>query len=259
MRCRRCTVFSRPNRSCRAQTCARLPMVAAAAAAPAGHRLQRAHARVPRSPRFEAAVRADGPADFRVFDRPEQPAGASADEEMVAIRYIEPQARNAAALGVNALSIGAAAEAIRRAQRSAQPSATAGFRLTQEAADQIGVVVYQALPGTASAPGRGVVFVTLRMDDALGARLQHSASGLRWCLVDRDPGSAQRRLAGPAGCDGAVEAATCARPRAELCRARMGAALRCPTRPDWPKRSMPTPGCSRCSGWRRRRCWARCC
>ena len=69
---------------------------------------------------------------------------------LVVIRYIEPQPRNAAALGVNALSIGAAAEAIRRAQRSAQPSARAGFRLTQEAADQIGVVVYQALPGTAT-------------------------------------------------------------------------------------------------------------
>jgi len=162
--------------------------------------------RVPRAEveRFETAVRADGLPDFRVFDRPDRPAGAAADKELVVIRYIEPQQRNAAALGVNALSIGAASEAIRRAQRSAQPSATAGFRLTQESGDQIGVVVYHALPGSASVPSRGVVFVTLRMDDALGAQLQRAASGLRWCLVDRDPGSAQRRLAGPAGCDSAA-------------------------------------------------------
>jgi PAS domain S-box-containing protein len=151
--------------------------------------------------RFEAEVRADGPADFRVFERRDRPASAAAGDEVVAIRYIEPQQRNAAALGVNALSIDAAAEAIRRAQRSGQPSASAGFRLTQESANQTGVVVYHALPGTASAPGRGVVFVTLRMDDALGALLQRQGGSLRWCLVDRDPGAAQRRLAGPAGCD----------------------------------------------------------
>jgi len=157
--------------------------------------------RVPRTQiaRFEAEVRAEGPADFRVFERPDRLAGAAAGDEVLAIRYIEPAQRNAAALGVNALSIDAAAEAIRRAQRSGQPSASAGFRLTQEAADQTGVVIYHALPGTASAPGRGVVFVTLRMDDALGALLQPSAG--RWCLVDRDPGTAQRRLAGPPGCD----------------------------------------------------------
>ena len=100
------------------------------------------------------------------------PPAPAAGDEVVAIRYIEPQQRNAAALGVNALSIDAAAEAIRRAQRSGQPSASAGFRLTQEAADQTGVVdLPRRCPAPASAPGRGVVFVTLRMDDALGALL----------------------------------------------------------------------------------------
>ncbi len=158
--------------------------------------------RVPRSEiaRFEAMVRADGSADFRVFERRDTGAAAATGDEVVAIRYIEPQQRNAAALGVNALSIGAAAEAIVRAQRSAQPAASAGFRLTQESDDQIGVVVYHALPGTASSPSRGVVFVTLRMDDAMGAILQRSAGRLRWCLVDREPGAAVRRLAGTAAC-----------------------------------------------------------
>ena len=161
--------------------------------------------RVPRSgiAQFEDAVRAEGPADFRVFERNDRPA-AVADDELVVIRYIEPQPRNAAALGVNALSIDAAAAAIRRALQQGQPSASAGFRLTQEAAEQTGVVVYHALPGTATTPSRGVVFVTLRMDDALGAILQRWGGNLRWCLVDRDPAASQRRLAGPTGCDGAA-------------------------------------------------------
>jgi PAS domain S-box-containing protein len=154
--------------------------------------------------RFEADVRTDGPADFRVFDRRDQPGATAGDDEVVAIRYIEPQQRNAAALGVNALSIPAAAEAIRRAQRSGLPSVSAGFRLTQEAAEQIGVVVYQALPAPDSAASRGVVFVTLRMDDALGMLLPAGRSALQWCLVDRHPAATQRRLAGPAGCESAA-------------------------------------------------------
>ena len=153
--------------------------------------------------RFEAAVRADGPADFHVFDRGERPTGN--DDEAVVIRYIEPQQRNTAALGVNALSIRAAAEAIRRAQRSGQASASAGFRLTQESAEQTGVVIYKVLPGSdPQAPLRGVAFVTLRMDDAIGALLQGRSIPLRWCLVDRDAGgTSPRRLAGAVGCESA--------------------------------------------------------
>ncbi|HYN60248.1 MAG TPA: CHASE domain-containing protein, partial [Rubrivivax sp.] len=146
---------------------------------------------------FEAAVRADGPADYRVFDRRDAPASADATaNEVVAVRLIEPQARNAEALGVNALSIGAAAEAIRRAQRSGHPSASAGFPLTQESADQAGVVVYHALyhgPADTEAQRmaglRGVGFVTLRMDDALGALMSRHQGRLQWCLVDRDAGA----------------------------------------------------------------------
>ena len=154
--------------------------------------------------RFEADVRADGPADFRVFDRLDRTDAAAGEDEVVAIRYIEPQQRNAAALGVNALSIPAAAEAIGRAQRSGLPSVSAGFRLTQESAEQIGVVVYQALAAPDGASSRGVVFVTLRMDDALGMLLPADRSALQWCLVDRHPTATQRRLAGPTGCESAV-------------------------------------------------------
>ena len=152
--------------------------------------------------RYEAAVRAEGPADYRVFDRSDAAVGTASDEAM-AIRYIEPQQRNASALGVNVLSISAAAEAIRRAQRSGQPSVSAGFRLTQEAGEQIGVVVYKVLAAPDNPLPRGVVFVTLRMDDALGMLLPATPAALRWCLVDRDAAAAQRRLAGPAGCENA--------------------------------------------------------
>ncbi|HYN59115.1 MAG TPA: PAS domain S-box protein, partial [Rubrivivax sp.] len=50
---------------------------------------------------------------------------------------------------------------------------------------------------------RGVGFVTLRMDDALGALMSRHQGRLQWCLVDRDAGAALRRLAGPPGCDAA--------------------------------------------------------
>ena len=169
--------------------------------------------RVPRAElaRFEAAVRADGPADFRVFDRRDAAAGiVPAADEVVAIRFIEPQLRNAAALGVNAMSIDAAAEAIRRAQRSGQPSASAGFRLTQEAAEQAGVVIYHALfeseattEAQRQAGLRGVAFVALRMDDALGALMARHQGRLHWCLLDRDARASLRRLAGPVGCESA--------------------------------------------------------
>jgi PAS domain S-box-containing protein len=160
----------------------------------------------PRVPReqiaaFEAEAHADGLAGFRVFDRSDAGTAAAGGEEVVAIRHIEPLQPNAAALGVNALSIPPAAEAIRRAQRSGQPAASAGFRLTQEAADQVGVVVYHALPGGAGEPMRGVVFVALRMDDALGELMRRRASPLSWCLIDLEPGTAARRLAGATGCE----------------------------------------------------------
>jgi PAS domain S-box-containing protein len=153
-------------------------------------------------PGFEAAVRSEGLSSFRVFDRGERPGAATADE-LVVIRYIEPMAGNAGALGVNALSINAAADAIERARRSGQPSATAGFRLTQEAANQTGVVVYHGLPGSRPDSLRGVVFVTLRMDEAMNALLQRRPANLRWCLVDRSAAATVQRLAGPVGCESA--------------------------------------------------------
>jgi PAS domain S-box-containing protein len=156
---------------------------------------------------FEARARADGLPDYRVFDR--QPAAVTdATEDMVVLRLIEPRAGNDKALGVNALSIPAARAAILQARRSGQPTASAGFRLTQATGDETGVVIYQALyrgtPGSDAereAAFQGVVFVTLSAERTFAPLLQSTGGYLAWCLVDRDPAVTLKRLAGPTGCE----------------------------------------------------------
>lgn len=162
---------------------------------------------------FEAAARAQGQADYRVFDR-DGGASRATDGEVVALRHVEPATGNAAAMGVNALSIPAAREAIQATRRSGEPAATTGFRLTQSAVDEIGVVIYQALyrgePASEAermATFRGVVFVTLRTEAALAALAPDDQQYLRWCLVDPASEVPHRRLAGGgAGCAAAGQA-----------------------------------------------------
>uniref|UniRef100_UPI002872AD03 PAS domain S-box protein n=1 Tax=Rubrivivax gelatinosus TaxID=28068 RepID=UPI002872AD03 len=47
----------------------------------------------------------------------------------------------------------------------------------------------------------GVLFVTVRAERLLAALPGNDAAGLRWCLVDTEPGVERARLAGPAGCE----------------------------------------------------------
>lgn len=167
--------------------------------------------RVPRDglASFEARVRVDdGVPQYRVFDRADAPP-VPPHEDVVAMRHIEPLGDNMAALGINAMSIPAARTAIGTAARTGRPAATAGFRLTQHGqGDGMGVVVYQAVyagtPGTAEERTQalqGLVFVTLRLDEIL-SRLRPQFPGyLGLCIVDTDPLSARRRLAGPEGCE----------------------------------------------------------
>ncbi len=161
-------------------------------------------------PAFEAAARAEGDTGYRVFDR-DGGRARQADREVVALRHIEPLAANAAALGVNALSIPAARQAILASRDSGLPTATAGFRLTQSTLDETGVVMYQALyrgmpidEATRRAQFRGVVFVSLRLEQALAGLASPAQRYLHWCLVDGDPAAARQRLAGPAGCEQAA-------------------------------------------------------
>ena len=165
---------------------------------------------------FEAAARADGQGDYRVFDRDGGQARA-ADGEVVAIRRITPVDSNRSALGVNALSIPAARAAILATRASGSPAVTQGFKLTQSEGDETGVVIYQALyaGGSAeladtsarSARFRGVVFVTVPTERALAGLATTAQRHLRWCLVDADPTATRRRLAGLAGCETQVATA----------------------------------------------------
>ena len=156
-------------------------------------------------PAFEAREQAAGSAGFRVFERRDGGGPETGDADAQVIRFIEPLAANAQALGLDAQSIALARAAIARAARSGNPVASAGFTLTQGGA---GVVVYQAVyrgqPSTAAerAPAqRGVVFATLRPDLLLRAASATLPGSLRLCLLDNDSPATLRVLAGPPGCD----------------------------------------------------------
>ena len=174
--------------------------------------------RVPRSKltAFEAATRRESGQPYRVYDR--TPLAAQ-DADVLAIRYLEPRADNADALGVNSMSVAAARDAIQRAVASDASAASDGFRLTQDPVDQTGVVIYRALyrQGTGQGPGpgppqlataaerqqalSGVVFVTLRMQQSAEAAMREAPPYLAWCLLDIRPGNPRPHLAGPPGCE----------------------------------------------------------
>ena len=163
-----------------------------------------------RIPAFEAAAQAQGHPAFRVFDR-DSGRDRGQRGEVVAVHHIEPEADNAAALGVNSLSVSAARDAILAARRSGEATATAAFRLTQSTQDEAGAVLYLPLysgqPTTAAAREaqfQAVVFVTLRTERALADLTPPSRAFMRWCLSDADPSPAWRRWAGPAGCETAA-------------------------------------------------------
>jgi PAS domain S-box-containing protein len=170
-------------------------------------------------PAFVAGVRAGGNPRFGVFDRPGDKGGPSAPQSaadhLVVVRHIEPAASNAAALGLNAMSIPATRAALERAERSGEASATAGFRLTQqpESENQLGVVIYQAVYARGVAPEasrgtamRGAVSVVMRMDDQLRVLKTQLPSYLSLCLLDATSEPPRRRLAGDAGCESRASA-----------------------------------------------------
>ncbi len=160
---------------------------------------------------YEARVRSTGRPGFRVFDRapPDGTAGKTPGDAVV-LNYIEPDAGNAGAIGLNTMSVPPARMAIERAAATGGTAATAGFRLTQqdESDPAVGVVVYQAVyrHEASTEPERrqalrGVVFVTLKMDAIVGQIVGLHPDYMSLCLVDMDPAAARPRLAGPAGCE----------------------------------------------------------
>ena len=166
---------------------------------------QRAH--------FEALVRASGHPGFHVLDRDSQGSVYPAADapEYLPMVYVEPFERNASALGVNPMSLPAAAQAILESRRTGSPVAAEAFRLVQETGTQKGVVLYLATHrNTPSAqnealslhPEEGVVSSAFRMDDALAAvRAQAEELSVELCLKDLAAAPGRQRLTGPDGCD----------------------------------------------------------
>ena len=160
---------------------------------------------LPEVPAFEADMRAQGWADYRVMDRTESNTRVpTRSAEVYTARLVEPLQRNQLLMGVNALSIPASRAAIQAAVRSGQPVATAAFQLSQDPVDSKmrGVVIYRALyqgdPSTEAqreASARGVVFVTLRVEELLREVLARAPSQLNFCVTDTDPTVAIRHLA----------------------------------------------------------------
>lgn len=155
-------------------------------------------------PAFEADQRQEGLPGYRVYDGQERRAPGG--EEVVALRYIEPQSQNLRALGFNVLSRPETRETYERARDTDTVQATPGFQLIQESGMQQGVVLYRPVyhgePNTVSerqATVRGTLFLTLRMDDALTSILRDMPAYLAACLYERST-TGERLLGGSPAC-----------------------------------------------------------
>ncbi|HYR24247.1 MAG TPA: CHASE domain-containing protein, partial [Aquabacterium sp.] len=143
-----------------------------------------------RLPAFEAQQRAEGLSDYRVYDtlRKLPPSGA----EVVAVRFIEPEALNRPALGLNILSRYEPRRAYEQALEHDQIVATSGIRLSQEIGQQVGIAVYRPVyqgPHDTVAERRravtGTIFLAARMNDLLAAMLKGRPAYLEACLFER--------------------------------------------------------------------------
>ena len=188
---------------------------------------------------FEAAVRAEGLAEFRVFDRDDR---TDAGDEVVAIRYIEPQQPNATALGVNALSIDAAADAVRRTLRSGQP-APAPVSADAEPAEQIGIVIHQALPGATTGRDAWASWPCAWTRRWAGC----CRPGRRAALVPGGPDAVRAAAGRTRGCENA-QRLTHAYDRVLTVAGREWELRLTRCRNRSPSCSTPMPGCSRCWG-----------
>jgi PAS domain S-box-containing protein len=153
-------------------------------------------------PAFEAAAQAEGMPGYRVLERgstAERPA-----DSVLALRYVEPQALNAAALGVDLRTLPVARDAVTRAVRSGRAVATPVFALPQGG---LGTVIYRpvfhgspATPGAREQALRGVVFATVRPGTLWLALREGLPGHLSACLMDIEPALGGRLLAGDTGC-----------------------------------------------------------
>lgn len=131
-----------------------------------------------------------------------QTFAAPAADYHLPITLVEPLERNRSVLGLDVRVLPATAASVAASQDSGLPTATHGIRLVQEAGEQRGVVMYQAVFASGTSTLKGVVSAVFRMDDVLHAVLDPSDTG-RWtmCLIDTQAPADNRRLSGPAGCE----------------------------------------------------------
>lgn len=155
-------------------------------------------------PAFEAAQRQEGLPGYRVYDGQDRrpPQG----DEVLALRFIEPQNRNLRALGFNVLSRPETRTTYERARDTDTLQATQGFQLIQETGMQQGVVIYRPVyDGEPQTVGerrqtvQGTLFLTLRMDDALASILRDMPPHLAACLFESSA-LGERLLGGSAAC-----------------------------------------------------------
>jgi signal transduction histidine kinase len=94
---------------------------------------------------FEAAVRREGHAGFRVMERDAQGRlrPAARRDEYIVVTYIEPSAGNESALGYDISSDAMRRAAIERAHDSGATVATGRIRLVQEPGEQWGILLLQ--------------------------------------------------------------------------------------------------------------------
>ena len=165
---------------------------------------------------YEAQARAQGSANYRVFDN-DGGQERIRRGEVVAVRHVEPEPEPGITgpLGLNLLSVPSAREAIEATRHSGQPAATQSFNLGPSAGDEPGVVLYQALySGPATTPEAraalfsGAIFVTVRPEGAMAGLVSPGQAFMTWCLTDGIPGTVgaapPRHWAGPAGCESAA-------------------------------------------------------
>ncbi|CAN5430754.1 hypothetical protein BH09PSE5_BH09PSE5_14730 [soil metagenome] len=160
-------------------------------------------------PGFETRVRSQGMPGYKVFEFPSRgvPSLRLPQDEVITNRFIEPREGNENVIGLNHLSVDASRAAIDTARREGKAIASTGFKLVQERGDQTGIVIYKAVydgeprtPQQRLASTRGIVFVTLRMQDAVTSALGSVAPYLKVCVIE-NAALAPQRLSGTPGCE----------------------------------------------------------
>ncbi|MBS0545850.1 MAG: EAL domain-containing protein [Proteobacteria bacterium] len=152
---------------------------------------------------FEARMRAEGLDGYVITDRDQggRTFPAAAHDEYLPNAYVEPLADNRNAVGLNPLSLPAAAEALAKTRETGLAVATSAIRLVQESGSQLGVMIYRAVRQPDDGRTLGVISAALRMDDLLAAAADEVATtGIELCLADLGATGESARLSGAPGC-----------------------------------------------------------